>query len=161
MAVPPRKVPLRFRANPVPIFVAGYRLVERRLWLTLQFAQVRGDVLLERCLLDTGAPLCVIPYEVHADPINALKWHRLNAGGPVTKYRGVGCDLGRVRVWLPDLAKRARYGPFDLIAKFPRAPLALPNQAVILLGLNFLGDNEIGATFRYRSTGNTGAVLLP
>lgn len=161
MAVPSRKVPLRFRAIPVPIFAAGYRLMERRLWLTLQFAQVRGGVLLERCLLDTGAPLCVIPYEVHADPINALKWHAVNASGPVTKYRGIDCDLGRVRVWFPNFAKRTRFGPFDLIAKFLRSPLAFPNQAVILLGLNFFEENEIGATFRYRSIGNTGEILLP
>jgi len=52
--------------------------------------------------VDTGAPLCVIPYEIHADPGNSLKWDKLNRDVPVTKYRGIDCDLGRVRTWLPD-----------------------------------------------------------
>ena len=158
MATPPTRVPLRFQTLAVPVIVPGYRLLERRLWAAVQFAQIRSGWFLERCLVDTGAPLCVIPHEIHADSSNALKWDKLNRHVPVTKYRGIDCDLGRVRIWLPDPVTLTRYGPFTLIAKFPRAPLKWPDQAVALLGLNFFDENVAGVRFRYRKTGNKGWI---
>ena len=66
------------------------------------------------------------------------------------------------RLWAAVQFAQVRDGWFlERFAKFPRAPVKPPNQAVTLLGLNFFDENGAGVRCRYRRTGNTGWIDLP
>jgi hypothetical protein len=74
------------------IHVAGrFAIPTMRLWVQLAFARFTGVPLGFKCLLDTGAPLSVIPYDIHHN--NGLAWHPLR--GPwhpgLTTWWGVPC----------------------------------------------------------------------
>jgi len=56
--------------------IAGYRLAARRLWLAVEFERRQGGRLLRDCLVDTGAPFCVIPHTVHHS--HDLLWQRVS-----------------------------------------------------------------------------------
>src|SRR5262245_54425690 len=86
---------------------------------------------LERGWLDTGAPLSVIPFDVHR---HWLVWQPL-PGVRVT-WHGIPCDVGHIDVWLTDLTTAALRGPYTVLARFPhRDP---PGRLVpVLLGLEF------------------------
>src|SRR5579871_4504459 len=128
---------------------SGIRVPTVRLWVELAFARRFGPPLLSRCLVDTVAPLCVVPFAIH-DP-GALAWQAIPGPWPpgFTTWQGVPCDLGRIDVWLsaPDLSlPRA---PRTFIAKFPQAtPTQMPARMPILLGLNFLADHWSEITFQ-------------
>jgi hypothetical protein len=81
--------------------------------------------------LDTGAPLSVIPFDVHR---HGLLWRPL--AGVQATWAGQPCDVGHIDIWLSDLASSSLQGPFPVLAKFPhRDP---PGAAApVLLGLEF------------------------
>jgi hypothetical protein len=82
--------------------------------------------------LDTGAPLCVVPFHVHHQ---RLAWQSLP--GITTTWSGIPCDLGRVDFWLPTHQPPFLRGPLSLLAKFPRSdPPGAP--VPVLLGLEFV-----------------------
>src|SRR5438045_2752487 len=64
--------------------------------------------------LDTGAPLSVIPYDVHK---HGLAWRPL--ASVRTTWSGQPCDVGHIDIWLSDVASSSLCGPFSVLAKFP------------------------------------------
>ena len=105
---------------------------ERRLWLTVQFELKNGQRFSEDCMIDTGAPLCVIPYEIHE--YENLKWQCLTDPSPNEPPRG----------------------PFNMYAKFPRAPVR--GFRHLLVGTNFFADNQGEAFFQYSKSATDGYV---
>ncbi len=82
--------------------------------------------------LDTGAPLSVIPFDVHRQ---GLIWRPL--AGVRTTWSGQPCDVGHIDIWLSDLVSSSLRGPLSILAKFPqRDPPGDPIP--ILLGLEFV-----------------------
>ena len=101
-----------------------------------EFPTVGGRSISRRCLIDTCAPLSIVPYAVwHA---RKLKWFSVSktlhglGGSAALTWQGVPCELGKIDIELA--------GPRKLVAKFalqPTAPLD------VILGLNFLVDNDL------------------
>ncbi len=156
------RAPIVFKSAQSAVLLPSYDVLVRRLWVAVHFAKrAPAGRILELCLLDTGAPLCVIPFEVHGDQANELSWEPLNdpSGPPVTTYLGIGCDIGRASVWLPNASPPA-HDSLGMIAKFPRGPIPKPNLPLILIGLNFFDDNLAGAAFSYRQVGSRGSIEI-
>lgn len=83
------------------------------------------------CWLDTGAPLSVVPFHVHAQ---RLSWQPI-PGIRIT-WAGQPCDLGRIDVWLTTEQPPYLRGPFSLLAKFAQSDP--PGDLMpVLLGLEF------------------------
>jgi hypothetical protein len=90
----------------------------------------------ELAWLDTGAPLSVVPFDVHS---KGLDWQPV-PGVPMT-WQGIPCDLGQINVWVTDLFSGTLQGPYAMLAKFPqRDPPGKP--VPVLLGLEFLLTNR-------------------
>jgi hypothetical protein len=140
----------------------GISITALRLWAKLRFARLAQDPLTSPCLLDTGAPLSVVPYAVHH--FRSFSWQPLP--GPwvpgLTNWLGVPCSVGRMDVWIP-IAEAPYYrGPFSFIAKFALAtPSNVPPNLPILLGLNFLADHRAETEFQCHALPQAGAILLP
>ena len=82
----------------------------------------------ERCWLDTGAPISVVPFHVHSQ---GIAWQRI--AGVRTIWAGQPCSLGHVAIWLRDTATLTLRGPLALLAKFPDSdpvPWQLPQMAI-------------------------------
>jgi hypothetical protein len=141
--------------------IAGCRLTARRLWLAVEFERRHGARLLRDCLVDTGAPFCVIPHTVHHP--HDLLWQRVSdpASPRAATWFDVACDLGRVQVWLP-APDGTVLGPFSLIAKFPRGtPQIFREQRIpvpVLLGLNFFADTRAEVQFQCYQGPDAGSV---
>ncbi len=140
----------------------GVSIPVLRLWVDLAFARRAGDPLLRECLIDTGAPLSVVPH--HISQRDGLAWQPLSGPWPsgLTTWMGVPCAVGRTDVWvsLPDPPYFR--GPFPFIAKFPQAtPTNVSGAIPILLGLNFLADHSAEATFQCHTPPGAGSVVLP
>ena len=106
-----------------------------------------------QCLVDTGAPLSVVPFRIHSQ---RLLWTPV-PGTPVT-WKGQPCTLGYVDVWLPTDQPPYLRGPLPLLAKFahsdpPGAPVP------VLLGLEFFLAHQ--AEFELRPPPREGRVVLP
>jgi hypothetical protein len=100
------------------------------------------------CLVDSGAPLCVVPYSLWHD--RNLKWTPLGAqllkGGVVVpdalKWKDVDCVLGSTRMYLVNPVSKAQAGPLLLLGKFAQSRQTTTEfEMTALLGLNFLLDN--------------------
>lgn len=117
-------------------FVAsGHAIAAIRLWVRLAFAGPSGIPAPLACLLDTGAPLCVVPY--FFQHTQQLAWQPLSGPWPAgfNTWFGVPCTIGRVEVWVPTQQPPFLHGPFSLIAKFAQTtPQGLPSNLPILLG---------------------------
>jgi hypothetical protein len=93
-------------------------------------------LLCEQGWLDTGAPLSVVPFQIHQGRLN---WKRIP--GVQLIWAGQVCDLGTIDIWLATQETPALRGPFELLAKFPRSDP--PNTLVpILIGLEFFLSNQ-------------------
>ena len=122
MATAPGNLPIELTSD-IATKLAEYDVVARRLWVWLYFDGTGILPVPERCLVDTGAPLCVIPREIYE--VDGLEWEALSdqKKDAVTTWQGMDCDIGRVRVWYKPFAEADPRGPFDLIGKFPRRML--------------------------------------
>lgn len=123
------------------VIVGGYEITARRLWLRIGFERSNGLPMLRRCLVDTGAPLSVIPYSIH--DTHEFVWRQVNDSSlapGLSSWNGVPTDLGLINVWIPDQQGRVA-GPFDMLAKFPRGPAAAElkgrDRPPVLVGLDF------------------------
>jgi hypothetical protein len=67
----------------------------------------------ESCWLDTGAPLSVVPFNIHH---RRLVWQPIP--GVQTSWAGQVCDLGRIDFWFPINQPPHLRGPMSLLAKF-------------------------------------------
>ena len=59
--MPVGSITLPIVGKAVDRVVAGQTIPVRRLWVDLSFPCRRGPIVRRRCLLDTGAPICVVP----------------------------------------------------------------------------------------------------
>lgn len=132
-----------------PVVIGGFVVAARRLWLRIGFERSSGLPMLRRCLVDTGAPLSVIPYSIHRT--HEFVWRQVNdptlADGS-TSWNGVPADLGVISVWIP--VEHGRLGgPFEMLAKLPRRPAAAElkgrDRSPVLVGLDFLAT--VGKSF--------------
>lgn len=136
------------------ITVAGQSISVARLRVSPSFLDVSSGQLRppERCWLDTGAPLSVIPFHVHNQQ---LTWQPL---GSRTTWVGQPCELGRIDVWFRTQAGSSPRGPLSLLAKFPDSDP--PGHPVpILLGLEFLVSYQ--AFFALPPPPRKGGIWIP
>ena len=130
---------------PIDFFMAGFetdrgeRLQVYRPIIVARFPTRGGSSIPRRCMLDTGAPLNVVPYAVwHA---RNLKWSsvskslRSGVAQAALTWQGVPCELGETQI---DLA-----GPRVFVAKFA---LQLTPPCDVILGVNFIVDNDLKFT---------------
>ncbi len=138
-----------------------------RAFARVRFVGLNGLLVGFQAFVDPGAPFSVIPYSLwHGRRIHwtALGTHLMRAGRPATEgllWQGVPCDLGTTDVYLLDLDAEIRTGPHRLVAKFARqrVPLAIENSAI--LGMSFLGDNDIRLVLDGHGPETTGYLRLP
>ena len=125
-----------------------------RLWVDLFLERDgRGSPLKYfRCLLDTGAPVSVIPFRCWQE--HGLHWERARPVQVPARFLrafGVPCTLGRINVWLPHQGDGADLrGPFSMTAKFLDDPGPTPAPfcpPYPLLGLDFLAEHDASVHF--------------
>ena len=145
------------------VVIGGYTVTSRRLWLRIGFERPSGVPMLRRCLVDTGAPLSIIPYSIHHT--HRFVWQRVNdpAIAPgVTSWNGVPADLGIISVWIP-IQQGGVSGPFDMLAKFPRRPtgaeLKRRDRPPVLVGLDFLATVARSLEIDWRQRPARGEVV--
>ena len=137
-------------------------IVAVRLWVELCFPCSAGKTLLRKCLLDSGAPLSVVPLAIHQT--YSFVWKPVPGPWPrgFTSWLGVPCAIGEMEVWAPTAPLSGLQGPFKFAAKFA---LATPAKATaplpILLGLNFLADHLAETMFQCYAMPQAGSILLP
>ena len=144
---------------PVDFLTANFRtdrgdtLLLHRPVITARFPTVGGQSILRRCLIDTGAPLSVVPHAVwHA---RHLAWAPVsttllgNSGVAELTWQGVPCELGEMQI---DLA-----GPRTLVAKFASRPTP-PSD--VILGLSFLTDNDLELVLSAVGGSLSGSVVV-
>lgn len=149
-------------ATDVTYSAAGIDIRAVRLWVEIGFSRRSGGCLFRRCLLDTGAPLSVVPLHVHQ--ARDLNWQPLPGAWPpgLTTWSGVPCTLGIIDVWLPLSGDAQLRGPLRFIAKFAQAtPAYLPANVPVLLGLNFLAEQRTDNSFQCHTAPQAGSILLP
>jgi hypothetical protein len=127
--------------------VTGFRALA-----SAQFLAVDGSQVDFSCIMDLGAPFCVIPFSLWHG--RSLAWHMLGSQLSAVsgkslpgalEWQGVPCDLGETVVFLTDLPTGLQAGPFLVVAKFARKAQARSSvEKAAILGLNFLADNSTG-----------------
>jgi hypothetical protein len=133
-----------------------------RLWASLTFWSEQEKPRTLRCLLDTGAPVSVIPQNIWQ--AHQLAWHPLSGPWPqgLLTWLGVPCLIGRTDIWLAIPEWPFLRGPFPFIAKFAQAlPSGLMGPPPVLLGLNFLADQGADTNFQCHTPPSAGAITLP
>lgn len=154
---------------PVPLVLAqtvhsaaGTSIPAIRLWAELLFARRAGAPIRRDCLLDTGAPLCVIPHDVHS--LLHFAWQPLPGPWPAgfTTCFGAASVVGTMDVWLPSPLPPFHVGPLRLVAKFTLAnPPHAGGSMPILLGLNFLAEHRAECGFQCHTPPQAGNIQLP
>ena len=140
----------------------GESLALRRLWVEIGFENRVGLRRFSRCLLDTGAAVCVIPFMAQRN--HSLLWQPLPGTWPpgMTTWMGVPCVLGEIQVWPVLTDPPYLQGPLRMIAKFPVAtPHGVQSSIPIILGLNFLADYLAQTSFQCHSLPTAGVIELP
>jgi hypothetical protein len=113
-----------------------------------------GQPLIARwCWLDTGGPLSVVPFTIHA---LGLIWRP--QAGVRTTWAGQVSEVGHVDIWLPTLVSSAPQGPYPLLAKFPQSDPP-GNPVPILLGLDFLVAHQ--AALNLLPAPQQGSIVVP
>ena len=144
---------------PLTILTANYRtsqgneLTLFRPCVSADFRDQAGRVWNLPCIIDTAAPLSVVPFRL---------WHQRNLAwssisiilmrlgrSSALLWRGVPCELGFTEI---DLA-----GTRSLTAKFVIQP-SPPTE--VILGLNFLVDNDIELVIRSEGGRLSGHLLV-
>jgi hypothetical protein len=130
----------------------GDALLLHRPIITAQFPTHAGP-LPRRCIIDTGAPLSIVPYDVWH--IRKLNWSAVSkslsgrGGRNVLMWQGVPCQLGEMQI---DLA-----GPRVLVAKFALQPT---QPFDVILGMNFLADNGLELYLKPVAAGFNGTLVV-
>jgi len=145
---------------PLGILTATYqtdRLADLTLvrpYTSIGFPDRMGRLGRLRCVIDTGAPLSVVPYDVWKH--RKLAWtsvsktlHR-GARKATLDWQGVSCELGEAQVEL--------FGPRSLLAKFALRPTSPMD---VILGLKFLLDNDLELHLLGTSGTLSGSLTLP
>lgn len=143
--------------------VSAWRACAETLFVTSSGAQLSFF-----CIVDSGAPLSVMPYSRWHG--RGLQWtplgqHLTHQGKVVTgalDWQGVLCELGETSVHLVDVQTQLQVGPFLAVAKFARH--AQPQkrlETVALLGLNFLIDSRLQLLLDGKGGVLTGRLSVP
>ena len=142
----PKKIRLQMSATPFR--VNSHRLFAWRGRVFVRLTPHEGSVINRLFLVDTGAPLSVVPYSLWHG--TGLAWTSLGSrvtddgGQPLPGFLnwfGIPCEIGQAEGELFDGQVSA--GPFLIVAKFPQAPHRHPViETTPILGLNFLSDNS-------------------
>lgn len=159
MASAPTSLPIT--SSLVNHTAGGVTLPIVRLWVELALARRGTARLFRKCLLDTGAPVSVIPLAIQQ--AHSLDWQPLPGPWPagLTSWLGAPCVLGRIDVWAPLPALPFLRGPLTLLAKFPQAqPAHVPGNVPILLGLNFLAAYQAWTSFHCHLPPKAGTIVL-
>jgi hypothetical protein len=141
---------------------SGINIPAIRLRVELAFTRQAAPPLPRKCLVDSGAPLSVIPYSVHHT--HNFSWQLLPGPWPAgfTSWSGVPCVVGRIDVWIPISEPPFLSGPFQCIAKFAQAtPANMPLNLPILFGLNFLADHQATMGIQCHTIPDGGSIILP
>lgn len=155
-------VPVPIAATRTIHSAAGYSIPVIRLWVELAFARRTGGSLRRDCLLDTGAPLSVVPYLIHH--LHDFAWQPLPGPWPTgfMTWFGVPCVIGRMEVWAHLPHAPFLVGPLTFVAKFAQAtPSHVTGPLPILLGPNFLADHQAEVTLQCHTPPNAGFLHLP
>ena len=137
------------------------------LWVEIAFKRHQGEPQPRRCLLDTGAPVSVIPHSIYDS--SSFDWTELPGPWPaeLTEWFAVPCKVGRIEVWLPvpqpPPQPPLQHGPYFFIAKFPEStPKQLKEKPVpVLAGLNFFEEHLSDLEFQCHMTPHAGSFLMP
>ena len=132
--------------------------------LTLPIARLRfrlyartnqpgGQLTDVNCWVDTGAPLSVVPYQVH---FNRLLWQPVP--GAATSWLSQPCQMGYLDIWLPTDQPPYLRGPLPLLAKFAHSDPPGP-RIPVLLGLEFFLAHQ--AEFNLQPPPRDGRILVP
>jgi hypothetical protein len=141
---------------------AGRTVPAVRLWIELLFTCRAGDPIPVQCLLDSGAPICVVPFAIWQ--ANDVAWQALPGPWPAgfTTWQGVPCTVGCVDVWIPQPDAPFAHGPLTLIGKFTQAtPASIRSAFPVLLGLNFLADHHADTEFQCHTVPHAGTIVVP
>jgi hypothetical protein len=154
---------------PVPVSstyathaAAGHAVHAVRLWVEVGLARRSGGCVFCKCLLDTGAPLSVVPFAIHQS--RDLAWQPVPGPWPTgfTTWFGVPCTVGAIEVWLPIPQSPYLLGPFTFLAKFAQAKSpSIPGNYPVVMGLNFLVDQRAEVALRCHPIPPAGSVSLP
>jgi len=154
MAVPPARArtPVEWLIRPISVRAISFSVA--RLVVPLYFGTdpPGPETATEACWLDTGAPLSVVPFNVHN---HRLLWQPIP--GVQTSWSGQPCDLGRVDFWLATDQPPYLRGPMSLLAKFARSDPPGP-VIPVLLGLEFFLAHR--AEFELFLPPQDGSILL-
>jgi hypothetical protein len=110
----------------------------------------------------------VLPYSLWHD--GHLHWTSLGRqltrqGSRVPEpleWQKAPCDLGETSVYLIDLKRGVRAGPYLTVAKFVCQRLSQPNlETIALLGINFLTDNLLRLVLDGSGPTLAGYVTVP
>ena len=146
-------IPLQIRSGSFNT-ARGDKLTLYRALIVAGFPDRAGHSIPLRCILDIGAPLSVVPYDIWKR--NDLPWTSVSsslstaAGSSALLWEGVPCDLGTMEI---DLAGRRK-----LMAKFALQPT---RPAEVLLGVSFLTDNDIELVLSGAAGSLSGFLSLP
>jgi hypothetical protein len=160
--MPPGGHSLPISSAGVTHTASGIAIPALRLWVELGFTRQSSPPLLRKCLLDSGAPLSVIPYAIHHT--HSFSWKPLPGAWPTgfSSWLGVPCLVGLIEAWAPIADAPFLNGPWTFIAKFAQAnPPNMPANLPILLGLNFLADHKAGIAIQNCTLPTAGSILLP
>ena len=120
-----------------------------RLLVGVEFVdRVRGRIK-RNAVLDTGAPFSVIPFSLWNG--QNLSWMPLGSqmltlqgqsDPDALKWLGVSCEFGITQFSLLDESKRASRS-LQVVGKFVQSPLPPQFEKLVILGYNFLLDNDL------------------
>jgi hypothetical protein len=125
-------------------------LIAWRIEAETLFTTPTGRIVPYSCIVDTGAPVSVLPFWLWHDC--NLKWRPLGTqvlrhGSKAfesLKWRRVNCSLGDTSVYLFDGQVNLQAGPFSVVGKFANRRQLDPNLEMIArLGMSFLTDNDL------------------
>ncbi|MFI5461527.1 MAG: hypothetical protein ACHRXM_39580 [Isosphaerales bacterium] len=155
MASPPARArtPVEWLIRPISVRAISFPVARLVVYLYFGADPPGPETAKEACWLDTGAPLSVVPFNVHHQ---RLLWQPIP--GVRTSWSGQSCDLGRVDFWLGTDQPPNLRGPMSLLAKFARSDPPGP-LVPVLLGLEFFLAHR--AEFQLFLPPRDGSILLP
>lgn len=149
-------IPLDFRARDY-VTDLGTAVRSLRAFVTIEIGSLRP-----LCFLDTGAPFSIVSYSV----ARQIRWKLLGSElfyerKPVPlDWQGILCDFGETEIVFVAPFENLRTAACRLVGKFAKARHPVLENYV-LLGMNFLPDNDIDLLLRSTPEGLNGLLSVP
>jgi hypothetical protein len=132
----------------------------------LELVTADGSTVGRLALVDSGAPLSVLPYTLWHE--QGIAWQALGntlfrddkPDPAALTWRGIPCQLGETQVRIVDWAKEVRSSPLRLRAKLPLRKGASNWESQTILGFDFLVANATTLTLRGGARGLDGVLLV-